>query len=114
MNFAEQLQQIMDEDFLSIDELASQVGLSAQGLNKILNGQSKRTQRATIRKIAEGTNRSFEVIDNKIYFRKNKKNNKSDKEQLSQVKKDLVEFVKRLEDDKAHKILIVIKELSAL
>jgi len=69
-NYQEAIQNIKDEDFLSDEEMAEQTGLSVTAIKKILNGDTENIQRATIRKIAEGTGRKFRIEDDRIIFYK--------------------------------------------
>jgi SOS-response transcriptional repressor LexA len=63
-----EIQKILDEDLLSIEELAAKTGLTTPGLKKILSGQSTNVQRSTLRKIAEGTGRSVRIEGDQITF----------------------------------------------
>jgi len=69
-NYQEAIQNIKDEDFLSDEEMAEKTGLSVTAIKKILNGDTQNIQRATIRKIAEGTGRKFRFENDKIIFYK--------------------------------------------
>lgn len=69
-NLIEELEKLKKEELISDNELAGIAGLSVTGLKKILKGETKRTQPATIKKIAEGLNREVKIEKDKITFLK--------------------------------------------
>ena len=67
-NIAAEIQAILDQDLISVEELAARTGLTVPGLKKILTGQTQNVQRSTIRKIAEGTNRAAKIEGDTVTF----------------------------------------------
>ncbi len=67
-NIAKEISKILDEDLISLEELSDRTGISVPGLKKILLGKTRRVQRSTIRKIAEGTNRSVKIDGDDVTF----------------------------------------------
>lgn len=68
INIAAEIQAILDQDLISVEELAARTGLTVPGLKKILSGQTRNVQRSTIRKIAEGTNRIAKIEGDTVTF----------------------------------------------
>jgi transcriptional regulator with XRE-family HTH domain len=66
--FAREIQRILDEDGLSMYELASATGISRETLHSIINGKRTTAQRGTMRKIAEATGRNFVINGDKVTF----------------------------------------------
>ncbi len=67
-NIAKEIQAILDQDLISVEELAERTGLTVPGLKKILNGQTSSVQRSTIRKIADGTGRVARIEGDTVTF----------------------------------------------
>ncbi|HOT98950.1 MAG TPA: helix-turn-helix transcriptional regulator [bacterium] len=65
-----QLKGILDEDGLSVVELAAKTGISRDTLYSIVEGKRGFAQRATMRKIAEATGRSFVISGDSVTFSK--------------------------------------------
>jgi len=74
-HLALEISAIMDDDGISVEELASRAGISRSTVYAILEGNRKFTQKAIGRKIAEGTGRDFEIDGDKIYFKKKEPSN---------------------------------------
>jgi len=67
-NIAKEIKKILDEDLISLEELSEKTGISVPGLKKILLGKTRRVQRSTIRKIAEGTVRTVKIEGDQVKF----------------------------------------------
>jgi len=67
-HFKKEIEKILNEDGLSPEELSNTAKISRGTVYRILNLESKTTQRAIGRKIAEGTGRVFKIEGDKIYF----------------------------------------------
>jgi len=65
-----EIERILNEDGISQEELAIRSGIHRTTIYSILSNRNPSTQRAIGRKIAEGTNREFKIIGDKIYFSK--------------------------------------------
>lgn len=69
-NWPEVLEEIQEnrEVFLSWAELADRFGLAETTLRRMAIGETTKTRKSTIRKIAKALNCDFEIDDNKIHF----------------------------------------------
>jgi len=63
-----ELRAILDNDGISVIELANKTGIAPETLYSILDGTRSTTQRATMRKIAEATGRSFVISGDSVTF----------------------------------------------
>ncbi len=66
--FKEELLKIIDEDGISVEELANSAGLAKATLYNILNDKPASVQRAVVRKVAEATGRNFVINGDKVTF----------------------------------------------
>lgn len=63
-----EVRKILDEDGLSVIELSSKTGIAPETIYSILDGSRSTAQRATMRKIAEATGRSFVISGDSVTF----------------------------------------------
>jgi transcriptional regulator with XRE-family HTH domain len=66
--FKQELLKIIDEDGLSVEEIANAAGLAKATLYNILNDKPSSVQRAVVRKVAEATRRKFVITGEKVTF----------------------------------------------
>lgn len=63
-----EIEKILNEDALSPEELSNKTGVHRSTIYSILAASKATVQRATARRIAEGTGRSLRIDGDKVYF----------------------------------------------
>jgi len=65
------IENILDEDGISVDEMANLSGVSKATIYRIMSETAGFVQRAVVRRIAEGTGRTFKITGDRVeFFRK--------------------------------------------
>ena len=75
LNLIDEIKKILEEDMISVGELANLTNVPVQTLNRILSHGSPTTQMSVGRRIAEGTNRKILFNETNFSFIKNEPNN---------------------------------------
>jgi predicted transcriptional regulator len=91
-----ELRAILDNDGISVIELANRTGVAPETLYSILDGSRSSTQRATIRKIAEATGRNFVIDGDSVRF---VIADKPQNDNLTQQEREFLEILRGLDDD---------------
>jgi len=102
------IEEIIDEESISPEELANRSGVTKDTIYRIINLKSPTTQRSIARKIAEGTGRKFKIEGDKIYFFKPDPALPEEK-QLSDKEIEMVEMFRNLDEDTQRTIIELIK-----
>lgn len=90
-----QLKGILDEDGLSVVELAAKTGISRDTLYSIVEGKRGFAQRATMRKIAEATGRSFVISGDSVTFVKAPK---LENDNFTEEEREFLNMFRQLDD----------------
>lgn len=94
--FWEQVEAILNEDGISLNELAIRSGLQYHGLSKIRDGITTSIQHATMRKIAEATGRKFIITGDSVTFVKAAQSKNDD---LSEDEREMLDLLRGLDDE---------------
>ncbi len=90
-----QLKGILDEDGLSVVELAAKTGISRDTLYSIMEGKRGFAQRATMRKIAEATGRNFVINGDSVTFVKAPK---QENDNLTEEEREFLNMFRQLDE----------------
>lgn len=112
---ARQIEKILDEDGISQDEFSLRSGLAKSTIYDILEVKKPTAQRATARKIAEGTGRSFRIEGDKVYFDKKTEQVITEGLPVDDEMKEVLDEISKIEDPRRREtILDIITMLSKM
>jgi len=90
-----EVRKILDDDGLSVIELSDKTGIAPETIYSILDGSRSTTQRATMRKIAEATGRTFVISGDSVTFVKAPK---PENDNLTEEEREFLNMFRQLDD----------------